>query len=192
MTIRQATIGDAPHLARFAIKAHGGYNEAIYEGLVPDQSIKSVLEPSYSQSGVTAFYENHWIDEQDGRVAGGMHAFSFDDWANDPLDPRIPEERYTIVQPFHNLPAPGTYHVNALATYPEFCRRGIAWSLLSLACGHAREKQFSEISLYVFADNVGALALYEKMGFKVVGREPIIEHPLVLYTGEVFLMTSTL
>jgi len=192
MTIRQATIGDAPHLARFAIMAHGGLNEALYEGLVPDQTIESVLEPSYSRSGVTAFYENHWIDEQDGRVAGGMHAFPFDDWANDPHDPRIPEERYAIAQPIFNLPAPGTYHVCALSTYTEFCRRGIARSLLSLACEHARVKQFSTISLYVFADNVGALALYEKMGFKVAGREPVIEHPLIRYTGEFFLMAATL
>ena len=192
MTIRQAAIGDGRHLARFAIMAHGGINEALYDGLVPDQSIEGVLEPSYSQSGVTAFYENQWIDEQVGRVAGGMHAFSFDNWENDPPDPRIPEERYRILQPFINLPAHGTYYVNALSTYPEFCRRGIASSLLSLACEHAKEAAFTKISLYVFADNVGALALYEKMGFKVVGREPIIEHPLVRYTGVVFLMVATL
>ncbi len=192
MTVRQAAIGDARHLARFAIMAHGGINEALYDGLVPDQSIEGVLEPSYSQSGVTAFYENHWIDEQDGRVAGGMHAFSFDNWENDPPDPRIPEERYRILQPFINLPAHGTYYVNALSTYPEFCRRGIASSLLSLACEQAKEKAFTEISLYVFSENVGALVLYEKFGFKVVGREPVVEHPLIIYTGEVFLMAATL
>ena len=192
MTVRQATIGDTRHLAQFAIMAHGGCNEALYDGLVPDQSIESVLEPSYSQSGTTAFYENHWIDEQDGGVAGGMHAFSFDNWENDPPDTRIPEERYGILQPFINLPAHGTYHVNALSTYPEFCRRGIASSLLSLACEQAKEKAFTEISLYVFEENVGALVLYEKFGFKVVGREPVVEHPLILYTGELFLMAATL
>lgn len=192
MTLRQAAIGDARHLARFAIMAHGGCNEALYDGLVPGQSIESVLEPSYSQSGTTAFYENHWIAEQDGQVAGGMHAFPFDDWENDPPDPRIPEERYGILQPFFNLPAPGTYYVNALSVYPEFCRRGIGSSLFSLACDHAKEKVFTEISLYVFAENVGALVLYEKSGFKVVGREPVVEHPLVRYTGEVFLMVASL
>ena len=191
MTIRQATIGDARHLARFSIMAHGGCNEAIYDGLVPGQSIESVLKPSYSQSGTTAFYENHWIEEQDGRVAGGMHAFAFDNWENDPPDPRVPEERYGIFQPFIDLPAHGTYYVNVLSTYPEFCRRGIASSLLSLACEQAKEKAFTVISLYVFAENVGALTLYEKMGFKVVGREPVVEHPLILYKGEVFLMSAS-
>ncbi|MFP6729917.1 MAG: N-acetyltransferase [Alphaproteobacteria bacterium] len=121
-----------------------------------------------------------------------MHAFPFDNWANDPPDPRIPKERYAIVQPFDNLPAYGTFHVNALSTYPEYCRRGIAKSLLSRACDQAKEAAFTEISHYVFADNVGAFALYEKMGFKVVGREPTIEHPLLRYTGEVFLMVAAL
>ncbi len=172
--------------------AHGGCNEALYDGLVPGRSIESILEPKFSKPGATDFYDNHWIDEKDGRVAGGMHAFPFDDWENDPPDPRIPEERYAILQPFFNLPAPGTYHVNALSTYPEFCRRGIAWALLSLAREHAKEKQFTKISLYVFAGNGGALALYEKMGFVVVGREPVVEHPLLRYTGEVFLMIASL
>ena len=192
MTFRQAAIGDVRHLARFAIMAHGGCNEALYDGLVPGQSIESVLEPRYSQSGVTTFYENHWIAEQDGQVAGGMHAFPFDDWANDSADPRIPEERYAILQPFSDLPAGGTYHVNALSVYPEFARRGIGSSLLSLACEHAKEKAFTEISLYVFTENAGALVLYETSGFKVVGREPVVEHPLVRYTGEVFLMAASL
>ena len=192
MTFRQAAIGDVRHLARFAIMAHGGINEALYDGLVPGQSIERILEPKFSESSATGFYENHWIDEQDGRVAGGMHAFPFDNWENNTPDPRVPEERYAVLQPFNDLPAHGTYYVHALSTYPEFCRRGIAWSLLSLACEHAKEAAFTNISLYIFADNAGALALYEKMGFKVVGREPVVEHPLLRYTGEVCLMVASL
>lgn len=193
MTFRQATIADTHLLARFVIMAEGGFDEALYDGLFPDQSIESVLEPKYARSGTTDFYENHWIAEQDGQVAGGLHAFPFDNFANDPPpDPRVPEERFAILQPFNKLPAPGTYFVNAVSVYPESCRRGIASSLLSLACGHAKEKAFTEISLRVFGGNVGAIALYEKLGFKVVGREPLVEHPLVHYTGEAFLMIASL
>ena len=192
MTIRQAAIGDVSHLARFAVMMGGGCFEAIYDGLFPDQSIENILEPNFSQPGATDFHENHWIAEQDGRVAGGLHASPFDDFANDTDDPRVPEERYDVLKPIYDLPAPGTYFVNALSTYPEYCRRGIASSLLSLACEQGREKGFTEIGLYVFAQNTGALALYEKSGFKVVGREPVVEHPFLLYTGEAYLMTAPL
>ena len=58
MTFRQATIGDAPHLARFVITAHGGTYEAVYDGLFPDQSIESVVcacrrEQQLCHQGVT-------------------------------------------------------------------------------------------------------------------------------------------
>ena len=113
---------------------------------------------------------------QDGQIAGALHAFPFDDYANDPPpDPRVPEERYAILKPFEDLPAPGTYFVNAISVYPEFCRRGIASSLLSLAFEHGKEAAFTEISLLVYGGNTGAVALYEKRGFKVVGREPVVE-----------------
>ena len=82
--------------------------------------------------------------------------------------------------------------MNVLSVYPEFCRPGIASSLLLLACEDAKKKAFTEISVHVFAENFGAVALYEKSGFKAVGREPFVEHPLVRYTGEVFLMTASL
>ena len=129
MKFRQAAIGDARHLARFSIMMDGGFSDALYDGLVPGQSIESIYEPKYSQSGTTDFFQNHWIAEQDGQVAGGIHSFPFDDFADDPPpDPRIPKERFAIFQPFSDLPADGAYFVNALSVYPELCRRGIASS----------------------------------------------------------------
>ena len=37
MELRQAVIGDTPHLARFAIMMGGGVPEALYEDLIPEQ-----------------------------------------------------------------------------------------------------------------------------------------------------------
>ena len=168
-------------------------NTAFLElALIPDQSIESIIEPNFSRPDATDFYESHWIAELDGQVAGGIHAFPFDNFSNDALDPRIPEERYSILEPFVSLPADGTYFVNALSVYSEYCRRGVASSLLSLACKHAKEKGFTEIALWVFSENTGAVMLYEKSGLKVVGREPVVDHPLLRYKGEAFLMLASL
>jgi ribosomal protein S18 acetylase RimI-like enzyme len=60
-----------------------------------------------------------------------------------------------------------------------------------LACDQAVEKGFSDLSLFVFAQNAGAVALYEKHGYKVAGRSPVVEHPLLRYTGDVLIMTDT-
>ena len=192
MKFRPATIDDVHHITRFVTMAYGGCIEAIYDGLIPDQSIESILEPQYLRAGTTAFYENHWIAEQNDQVAGGVHAFPFDQFANDTPDPRVPEERYVVLQPFANLPAEGTYFVNALSVYPEYGRKGIGSSLLTLACEHAKEKMFTEISLHVYGGNVRAVKMYEKFGFKIAGREPVVEHPRIPFTGEAYLMIASL
>jgi ribosomal protein S18 acetylase RimI-like enzyme len=169
--------------------AHGGWNEAIYDGLVPGQSVEEIIQPEFAQPDTTYFYENHWIASLDGQIAGGLHAYPWDDMADDPPNPLVPEERHVIDEPFQRLTAPGTFYIHALAVYPEFGRRGIGSSLLSLACDQAVEKGFSDLSLFVFAQNAGAVALYEKHGYKVAGRSPVVEHPLLRYTGDVLIMT---
>ena len=188
--IRRATADDIPHLARFAIEAYGGFNEALYDGLAPDQSLESLLHPQFARPNTTPFYENHWIAMNDDRVASGMHAFPWEDLATFPRDPLVPEARHVMVEGLMpDLPAPGTYYIHVLTVYPEFHRRGIASILLSLALKQTAEKGFAECSLYVFAENVGAVALYEKHGFKETGRGPVTEHPLLYYTGDSLLMT---
>ena len=169
--------------------AHGGFNEAIYASLVPGQSIENIIQPEFAEPDSTYFYENHWIASWDDQIAGGLHVYSWDDMANDPLNPLIPKERYALEEPFHLLTAPGTYYIHALAVYPEFGRRGIGSCLLSLARDQAAEKGFTDLSLYVFAQNVGAVELYEKHGYRVAGRSPVVEHPLLRYTGDVLIMT---
>jgi ribosomal protein S18 acetylase RimI-like enzyme len=192
MIIRQATIGDAPHLAQFSISAHGGLNEAFYGGLVPGRSVESFLEAGFARSGSTESYKNHWIAEQGGQVAGGMRAFPYDDFANDIRDPEIPQERYAVFQPFANLPAAGTYYVETLAVSLACRKAGVGSALLMLARSQARERGFSEVSLHVFAQNAGAIAFYEKSQFNVAGREPVVDHPSLRYTGEIFLMVAFL
>jgi ribosomal protein S18 acetylase RimI-like enzyme len=186
---KRATTADFRHLARFRIMAHGGYNEALYEGLVPGQSIEDIIQPEFAQPDSSYFYENHWIASWDGQIAGGLHAFPWDDMADDEPNPLIPEERYALEEPFHRLTAPGTYYIHALAVYPEFGRKGIGATLLSLAREQAAENDFTGLSLFVFAQNVGAVALYEKHGYEVAGRSPLVEHPLLRYTGDMLLMT---
>jgi ribosomal protein S18 acetylase RimI-like enzyme len=187
--IRRATADDIPHLARFQIMAYGGYNEVLYDGLMPGQSTESLVQPQFARPNTTPFYENHWIAMCDGQVAGGIHAFPMEDMAKFPPDPLVPEERYAMIDEYLYHPPPGTYYVNALSVYSDFRGKGIASILLSLGRKHAAEKGFAECSLYVFAENVRAVAFYKKHGFKEAGRYPVTEHPLLYFTGDTLLMT---
>jgi len=62
--------------------------------------------------------------------------------------------------------------------------------LLSIAREQAHERGFDILSLLVFEQNEGAVRLYERNGFEVAGRSPVVPHELIDHTGEVLLMAS--
>ncbi|HEY9695937.1 MAG TPA: GNAT family N-acetyltransferase [Trichocoleus sp.] len=90
----------------------------------------------------------------------------------------------------YNLEAPGTWYICALALFPEFRGRGIGTQFLQLAHQQAAERGFSELSLLCFEQNIGALKLYQRNGFKEIDRTPVVPHPLIHYTGDILLMTA--
>jgi L-amino acid N-acyltransferase YncA len=63
-------------------------------------------------------------------------------------------------------------HVGVLGTYVAAAHRrcGIAGRLLAATDAAARSKGYEKLFTYVRADNPAALAAYEALGFRVVGR----------------------
>lgn len=58
--------------------------------------------------------------------------------------------------------------VHALAVLPDFRRQGVAKWMLQLAARFARDNGADSIALAVARQNTGAVALYEKLGFREV------------------------
>ena len=56
-----------------------------------------------------------------------------------------------------------------VAVYPDHRRRGIAESLVTALCDALKQKGSSSLTLEVRSSNLGAIALYEKLGFTQVG-----------------------
>lgn len=62
------------------------------------------------------------------------------------------------------------WHINNVATYPTCRRQGVAWELIQRARGLARSAGAEFGLLEVRATNYPAQMLYQKLGFRVVGR----------------------
>lgn len=185
--IRNAVKTDFAHLVRIRMLAHGGFNEALYENL--DQSVEEIIETELSDSASTEYYKNYWVALEGDKIAGGILAFPFDD-ENPELDhPLLPKERLVLEEPFDSIEALGSYYIHAITVFPEFTRRGIGSVLLDLAREHAIAKGIKELSLYVFAENSGAISLYKIHGYEETGRSPLNPHPKFIYSGDVLLMT---
>lgn len=60
-------------------------------------------------------------------------------------------------------------HIVTIATHPEYRRQGLGRMLLDAMIARARAAGAHEVTLEVRAGNAAAQAMYEKMGFVVVG-----------------------
>lgn len=77
---------------------------------------------------------------------------------------------FQSVEPFSNE-VTAFNHVGTIGTFVdlEMLGKGVGACLANKTFKMAREKGFEKIFTYVRADNIGAIAWYLKMGFRVIG-----------------------
>ncbi|HEX8855639.1 MAG TPA: GNAT family N-acetyltransferase [Thermoleophilaceae bacterium] len=137
-----------------------------------------LIRAAFERDGTDASRDVVTVAEVNGRVAGAMAAFPVAEgrdrsgrflrmvlrmrppwrwggvlrlwWAGTRGGPR---------PPFDSL------YVDALATHPEFRRRGIALALLDEAERAARDRGLAQVALDTAAGNTAARLLYERAGF---------------------------
>jgi ribosomal protein S18 acetylase RimI-like enzyme len=146
-----------------------------------------VLSAAYERPGNTASREVVHVAELDGRIAGVIAVFPVLD--GDPRARRFlrltlsrtPPWRWPRALKVFRLggrltpPAPGdALYVDALATSPDFRRRGVATALLHSAEELARASGLAQLALDTADRNAGAQALYETFGMERSGTtEPL-------------------
>ncbi len=80
-------------------------------------------------------------------------------------------------------------YISNVAVHPEFRRRGAADALLDALEARARALKLSFLTLEVRESNAPAVALYQKHGYRIVGRR---KHYYEKPTEDALLMTLTL
>jgi len=192
VTIRPAQIADIPHLAYALMEASGGLVEAVYEGVIPGRETNLIVEHLFSRPNATTAFTHCLVACNEGRVLGSIHAFPMDAMGKGPADPLVPQDRFYLYAPFEHMHAEGSYYLMAAAVYPEFQGFGIGRRLIAEAESAAKAEGFREASLNVFAENRGAVRLYETLGYKECARQPVVGHDKIRYGGDVLLMTRVL
>jgi ribosomal protein S18 acetylase RimI-like enzyme len=188
--LRRATKQDARALAELVDYAgHGipGYLwswSAEEEQFPIEVGIERVLREEANFS-----YRNAVVADVDGRVAAALLAYRLPEHSDVNLD-ELPD----LLRPLEELElkVPGTFYINILAAYPEYRGLGLGTSLLEAAHMLASEAGCNELSLEVFEQNVGALRLYERHGYREIARLPAVPHPVYPYDGAVLLMTRSM
>jgi ribosomal protein S18 acetylase RimI-like enzyme len=196
---RAATVGDCYAIAELFRIASEGVADYIWTRLTSEYPGLTPLEigaKRYASDETPFSYKNTVVVERKGKVIGMMLTFptAESDAESSISEPVNPEPETASSEPDvlapYSLEAPGTWYICALAFFPEFRGQGLGTQLLSLAQAQAQEQGFQQVSLLCFEQNTRALKFYQRHGFKVIDRTPIVPHPLIHVTGDILLLTA--
>ena len=178
--IRPARPDESDVVTRLLYETAGGMYDLFAGGR---ERAARILRASYARDGNSASRETIVLAEVDGVVAGAMAAFPVaegDSRAKAFLRvslARTPPWSWPRMLRVFRLggeltpPAPGdALYVDALATHPDFRRRGVATALLRAAEQTARDAGLAAVALDTAESNTTAQALYERFGMERGGR----------------------
>ena len=104
--------------------------------------------------------------------------------------PSLPSDLAEALRPYRELCDPGSLFIAELCCRPQARGQGLGSRFLACARAIAESRGLPRLSLRVFSENVGAVRLYERCGFKVIDRRAVIPHPSFSAGGSVFLMSA--
>jgi len=201
---RRARKEDAPRIAELFRLSSGGVADYVWSTMESDYPGLTTLQIGarrYARDDIAFSYKNCVVAEADGEVVGMLVAFPMEaedggdgedaDPGQDETEgsPAIPAEP-DVLAPYAALEVPGSFYICGMAVLPEYRNQGLGTRFLAIAHALARERGCRELSLIAFAQNTGAVALYERSGYMVIDRRPVVPHPLIQYTGDALLMTA--
>jgi len=186
---RWAQKEDCYRIAELFSMSSGGVADYVWSTLgIPDQTLLEIGEQRYAREGTEFSYQNCVVAEVDGDVAGMLVSFPIEEAEPGEAEPASNEP--DVLAPYQELEVPGSYYICGVALLPQYQSQGLGSRLCEIAKGLARERGSDVLSLLVFEQNVGAVQLYERLGFKTIDRRPVVPHELIRYTGDVLLMTA--
>lgn len=190
ITFRRARSSDIPHLVELLCLGAGGVVDAVYDGIPGTRPPARLIERRFTVAGSVNHYGNSIVAVRQGAVVGQVISYPMDDSLGEATDPVIPSRHLVYWQPMKTLRVPGSYYISSLAVLPDYQNQGIGLALVAIARSLAREQGLAEMSLHVFEQNSGAVALYRRSGFEIVAREPAVPHRLIRFTGDLLAMTA--
>lgn len=172
MNIRNATKDDAVDLASLINLAGEGLPMLMWrQKAAPGQNPLNVGAIRAAREDSSFSYRNARVVEIDGAIAGMLLGYLLPD----PYDGGALTDYPAIVRPLIELEAeaPGSWYINAIATYESFRGRGVASALMRTALETARAEGARWLSLIVASENTKAHALYSRLGYEVAASRPV-------------------
>lgn len=189
--IRQADKEDAAALARLIDIAGEGIPNWLWSRACENDQTPLEIGTERAQRPSGGFsFSNALVSERQSDITGMVLSYAIETAPEDdpdalpaPIAPFVELEKHSV----------GTWYINALSVFPGNRGQGLGSSLLAAAERLARENGTSAMSIQVYAQNTGAVRLYQRLGFKLHEKAPVRSHPCQpYYTGDVLLLIKDL
>lgn len=189
--IRQASVEDAAALARLIDIAGEGIPNGLWSRVCENGQTPLEVGTERAQRPSGGFsFSNALVSERQAEITGMVLSYPIETVPEDdpealpaPIAPFVELERHSV----------GTWYINALATFPGNRGQGLGSSLLAAAERLARESGTHAMSIQVYAQNTGAVRLYQRLGYRLHKKAPVRSHPFQpYYTGDVLLLIKDL
>lgn len=186
---RSGKKSDSSSLAELINIASDGTLEYLFRDLIPDLTPVQIIANNLAADNYPHSYKSAIVAEFDRKIVGMSLSYPVDFHKITPeMTNFFPVERLEHFQDFYNNKIENSWFIDALCVARNYRKKGIGSKLIFLTKKKARENGYNILSLIVFADNINALKMYEKYGFKIVKRIDLKPDRLIPHQDGCFLM----
>ena len=190
ITLRPARREEARLIgAFFQIASDGMANHTWAQLAEPEEELLDVAERRFQREHVDFSYQNARFAVSGERIVGMVHAYPIVEPVPSPVELATMDP---VLRPLAALDIPGSYYIAALAVDPARRNAGVGSRLLTAAEAEGRERGYSLASLAVFSTNQGALRLYQRLGYREVGRRTLAQSEHFRLQGEALMLVKRL
>lgn len=189
MEIRNARKADARDLAYLINLAGEGIPEYLWGAMAGSgESAIDVGAGRAAREEGSFSYTNARVCDEGGTLLGMILAYR----QPDPYEMGDLAAYPEVVRPLITLEAqaPGSWYINAIATYEQHRGKGVARKLTDDTEARARLQGCGYLSLIVASENTLASGMYRYLGFRAVASAPVIPYPGCRHGGNWVLMTK--
>ncbi|MEZ5759027.1 MAG: N-acetyltransferase [Emcibacteraceae bacterium] len=193
--IRDARIEDARELAELVNYSGSGPNTNGIDLANWASQVKNGEDPFDIGASIIASdkdyytYKNMRVLEASGKLAAV--SLSYVAWKRTPEEMEKISKNFRVFKELTNT-IPGEYYLDSLAVHPEFRGCGFGEAMLEDTEILAKNRGYDAVHLLVFDNNIPAVKMYEKNGYRTQRSRPAPIDPDIPYTGNVSLYKKTL
>lgn len=177
VTYRDADPTDALEIAQLIRFASGEIIDFLFQPLPKKITVDQIIASMVGLENNILSYRNVEVAYGNGDVIGVANSYpAIEDKITEEMRQLFPPDRLAILQIFYQAKVEDSWFLNALAVKSQYQHQGIGTSLLWRTKQKAWESGFSTLSLVTQSDNLGAIRLYQKNGFREVEKIVIPPH----------------